>query len=162
MSCEEIKKIWLKGILTLLYTAWLVLFGLDFFSWIFVKTFQTFLEVKADINQVICTFCSTFYVMQKFPHCGAKDGHFSFFLCSCKLCLIKPNPNIFNNMGIYKILVYWFWLKVFVILSNRGIFARFSKKNDRLFPTNSFTKSKWYRLPLLCFAFCFRTAVCIT
>ena len=37
--------------------------------------------------------------MQKFPHCGAKDGHFSFFLCSCKLCLIKPNPNIFNNMG---------------------------------------------------------------
>ena len=37
----------------------LVLFGLDFVSWIFIKTFQTFLDVKADINRFILTSCST-------------------------------------------------------------------------------------------------------
>ena len=30
---------------------YLVIFGSDFVSWIFIKNFQTFLEVKIDINQ---------------------------------------------------------------------------------------------------------------
>ena len=38
----------------------LVLFGLDFVSWIFIKTFQIFLEVNADINRVILTSWSTY------------------------------------------------------------------------------------------------------
>ena len=33
----------------------LVLFGSDFVSWIFIKNFQTFLEVKIDINQINLT-----------------------------------------------------------------------------------------------------------
>ena len=39
----------------------LVLFGLDFVSCIFIKNFQTFLEVKADINRVNLTSCLTLF-----------------------------------------------------------------------------------------------------
>ena len=35
----------------------LMIFGLDFVSWIFIKNFQTFLEVKIDINWDNLTPC---------------------------------------------------------------------------------------------------------
>ena len=38
----------------------LVFFGLEFANCIIIKTFQTLLEVKADINRVILTSCSTY------------------------------------------------------------------------------------------------------
>ena len=41
----------------------LVLFGSDFVSWIFFKNFQTFLEVKIDINRVILTPCPAHWVL---------------------------------------------------------------------------------------------------
>ena len=70
----------------------LVLFGLNFVSWTFIIFFQTFLEVKADINRVILTSCSTHLVLQKLPLGGSKDGFFSFFQRSCKLGLSQLNP----------------------------------------------------------------------
>ena len=41
----------------------LVLLGSDFVSWIFIKNFQTFLEVKIDINQVNLTPCQAHWVL---------------------------------------------------------------------------------------------------
>ena len=40
----------------------LVLFGSDFVRWIFFKNFQTFLELKIDINRVILTPCPAHWV----------------------------------------------------------------------------------------------------
>jgi hypothetical protein len=54
----------------------LVLFGSDFVSWIFIKSSQTFLDVKIDINRVNLTPC---------------QAHWSFYCihCSCQWSL-KP------------------------------------------------------------------------
>ena len=40
-----------------------ILFGLVFVSWIFNKNFQTFLEVKIDINQVDSTHWKAHWVL---------------------------------------------------------------------------------------------------
>ena len=57
----------LQQILPYLTRPWLVLSGLDFVNRIVIKTFQTLLEVKADINQVFLT---------SLPLGVTKDGHF--------------------------------------------------------------------------------------
>ena len=57
----------------------LVLFGLDFVSWIFIKNFQTFLEVKIDIN-----ILPVIELYEKMPLGGAKAEHFSCFHSSCQ------------------------------------------------------------------------------
>ena len=44
-----------------------VLFGSDFVSWIFINTFQTFLEVKIDINRVNLTPCQAQWVLWNAP-----------------------------------------------------------------------------------------------
>ena len=41
----------------------LIIFGLDFVSWIFIKNFQTFLEVKIEINQDNLTPCQAHWVL---------------------------------------------------------------------------------------------------
>ena len=41
----------------------LVILGLDFVSWICIKNFQTFLEVKIDINRVNLTPCQAHWVL---------------------------------------------------------------------------------------------------
>ena len=41
----------------------LVILGLDFVSWIFIKNFQTFLEVKIQINQDNLTPCQAYWVL---------------------------------------------------------------------------------------------------
>jgi hypothetical protein len=51
----------------------LVLFGLEFVSWLFIKTSQTFSEVKDDISRIILTPRSAYW---KLPLVGAKDDHF--------------------------------------------------------------------------------------
>ena len=56
----------------------LVLFGSDFVSWILIKNFQIFLEVKIDINRVNLTPFWAHLVLQKMPLGGTKDEHFSF------------------------------------------------------------------------------------
>ena len=61
------------------------LFGSDFVSWIFVKNFQTLLEVKIDINRVNLTPCQAHCGLCKMPLGGAKDKH---FYSSCQLGLI--------------------------------------------------------------------------
>ena len=59
---------WYKAYLTLIgmrqggYTP-LIVFGLDFVSWIFIKNFQTFLEVKIEINQDNLTPCQAHWVL---------------------------------------------------------------------------------------------------
>ena len=58
----------------------LVLFGSDFVNWIFVKKFQTFLEVKIDINWVNLTLCQAHWVLLKISLGGARDEYFSCFL----------------------------------------------------------------------------------
>ena len=45
----------------------LVLFGTDFVSWIFTRNFQTFLEVKIDINWNNLTPCQVNCVLKKMP-----------------------------------------------------------------------------------------------
>ena len=59
----------------------------DFFRWIFIKTFQTFLEVKIDINQVNLTSCQAHWASWKMALGGSKDEHFSCFHSSCQLGL---------------------------------------------------------------------------
>ena len=66
-----------------------LIFGSDFISWFFIKTFQTFWEVKIDINQVTLTSCPVYWVFWKLPLGAAKDGHFSFIQRSCQLGLKK-------------------------------------------------------------------------
>ena len=51
-------------------------FWIGFCQLIFIKNFQTFLEVKIDINRVNLLLG------------GAKDEHFSCFLSSCQLGLV--------------------------------------------------------------------------
>ena len=41
----------------------LIIFGLDFVSWIFIKDFQTFLEVKIEINWDNLTPCQNHWVL---------------------------------------------------------------------------------------------------
>ena len=43
----------------------IVLFGSYFFSWIFIKNLQTFLEEKIDINRVNLTPCQAHWVLWK-------------------------------------------------------------------------------------------------
>ena len=90
---EIFKSFWLKAAAHLAFNPiWhgrgyfypLDLFGSDFFSWIFFKNFQTFLEVKIDINWVILTFCQVHWVFKKMTLGGAKDEHFSCFPTSCQ------------------------------------------------------------------------------
>jgi len=66
----------------------LVTLGLDFVSWICIKNFQTFLDVKIDINWVNLTPCQAHWVLQNLLLGGAKDEKFSCFLSSCQLGLI--------------------------------------------------------------------------
>ena len=62
----------------------LVLFRLGLVSWIFIKLFQTFFEVKADINRVILTSCSFNSDKCCLALGGAKDSHFYYFERSCQ------------------------------------------------------------------------------
>ena len=63
----------------------LVILGLDFVSWIYIKNFQTFLEVKIDINWVNLTPCQAPWVLWNLLLGGAKDEHFFCSLSSCQL-----------------------------------------------------------------------------
>ena len=56
----------------------LVLLRLDFVGWIFIKNFQTCLEVKIHINQVNLTPYIDHWVLIKVPLGGVKDEHFRF------------------------------------------------------------------------------------
>ena len=71
----------------------LIIFGLDFVSWIFIKNFQTFLEVKIEINRDNLTPCQAHWVLLNFLLGCPKDEHFSYFHSSCQLGLIPPPPN---------------------------------------------------------------------
>ena len=62
-----------------------VLFGPDFVSWIFTKNFQTFLEVKIDINRVNLTPCQAHRGLKNMLLGGTEDEHFSYFHRSCQL-----------------------------------------------------------------------------
>ena len=64
-------------------------FGSDFVNWIFIKNFQTFLEVKIDVNRVNLTPCWAHWVLSKMPLGGAKDEHVSCFHSSCQWGLSK-------------------------------------------------------------------------
>ena len=58
------------------YFSLLVLFGSDFVSWIFIKYFQTFLEMKIDINWVNLSPCEAHcskILLSKISQGGAKD-----------------------------------------------------------------------------------------
>ena len=68
---------------------YLLVLGLDFISWICIKNFQTFLEVKIDINRVNLTPCQAHWVLSNLLLGCAKDEHFSCFLSSCQLWLIR-------------------------------------------------------------------------
>ena len=63
----------------------LTIFGLDFVSWIFIKNFQTFLEMKIEINRDNSTPCQAHWVLLNLLLGGAKDEHFSYFHSSCQL-----------------------------------------------------------------------------
>ena len=65
----------------------LVILGLDLVCWISIKNFQSFLEVKIDINWVNLTPCQAHWVLQNLLLGVAKDEHFSCFLSSCQLGL---------------------------------------------------------------------------
>ena len=41
----------------------IVLFESEFVSWIFIKNFKTFLEVKIDINLAILALCQALWVL---------------------------------------------------------------------------------------------------
>ena len=56
----------------------LVLFALDFLSWILIKTIQTLLKVKADINWGFWHPVQLLYPC-RMAHDGTSDKHFSFF-----------------------------------------------------------------------------------
>ena len=66
----------------------LVLYGSDFLSWIFIKKFQTCLDVKNVINRCNLTSCQAHWVLHKRPLGGAKDEHISCFHGSCQWGLI--------------------------------------------------------------------------
>ena len=67
----------------------LIIFVLDFVSWIFIKNFQTFLEAKIEINWDNLTPCQAHWVLLNLLLGGAKDEHFSYFHSSCQLGLSK-------------------------------------------------------------------------
>ena len=52
----------------------LVLVGSDFVSWIFLKNFQTFLEVKIYINRVILTPAQ---LIESYKSCALHTGSFA-------------------------------------------------------------------------------------
>ena len=54
-----------------------------------IKNFQTFLEVKIDINGVNLTPCQAHWVLLKVLLRGAKDKHFFCFLSSCQSGLMQ-------------------------------------------------------------------------
>ena len=60
---------------------------LDFVSWIFIKNFQTFLEVNIEINRDNLTPCQANWVLKNLLLGSAKDEHFSYFHSSCQLGL---------------------------------------------------------------------------
>jgi len=66
----------------------LVILGLDLVCWISIKNFQSFLEVKIDINWVNLTPCQAHWVLQNLLLGVAKDEKFSCFLSSCQLRLM--------------------------------------------------------------------------
>ena len=60
----------------------------DLVSWFFFKNFQTFSEVKIDINWVILIPCPAHWVLSKLPLGASKDEHFSCFPIPCQTRLI--------------------------------------------------------------------------
>ena len=81
----------------------LVLFGADFVSWFFIANFQTFLDVKIDINRVNLTPCQAQWVWYNLLLGGAKDKHFSSCLSSCQLGL--------NIWTFHKFVRKWFRIR---------------------------------------------------
>ena len=65
----------------------LVLSGLYFVSWIFIKIFKTVLEVKIDIIRVNLVSYQAHWVLSKMPLGGKKDDSFFCFHSSCHLGL---------------------------------------------------------------------------
>ena len=66
----------------------LVILGLDFVSWISIKKFQTFLEVKIVINLINLTPCHAHWVHL--------DEHFSYFHNSCQWELSQSYLHLLN------------------------------------------------------------------
>ena len=70
----------------------------DFVSWFFFKNFQTFLEVKIEINLVIFIPCPAHWVLQKLP-LRVKVEHFSCFVISCQTGLtVFWNRPVHNSL----------------------------------------------------------------
>ena len=63
----------------------LVILGLYLVCWISIKNFQSFLEVKIDINWVNLTPCQAHWVLQNLLLGFPKDERFSYFHSSCQL-----------------------------------------------------------------------------
>ena len=64
----------------------LVILGLDFVSWIWIKNFQTFLEVKIDINRVNLTPCQAGKLIESYKTCSLMAPSMSNFLCFLSSC----------------------------------------------------------------------------
>ena len=60
----------------------LIIFRSEFGSWIFIKKFQTFVEVNYGIKWVNLTPCQAHWIVWKMPLAGAKDEHFSYIYSS--------------------------------------------------------------------------------
>ena len=79
-SClETLNPNWYEG----WYFYLLVIFGSVFVSWILIKNFQTFLEVKIYIDRVSLKPCQAHWVLG-----GPKVEHFPYFHSSCQLELM--------------------------------------------------------------------------
>ena len=75
----------------------LIILGLDFISWICIKSFQTILEVKIDINLVNLIPCQAHWVLKKLPQVAFKMSiFFVFWANACKGQLKKiDSTNLF-------------------------------------------------------------------
>ena len=62
-------------------------FRIGFVSWFYIKNFQTFLEVKIEINLDDLKPCQVQWVLKNLLLGCPKDEHFSYFHSSCQLGL---------------------------------------------------------------------------
>ena len=106
-----------------------VLFGSELFSWIFIKNFQTCLEVKIDIKLIES--------YKKMPLSGSKDEHFSYFHRSCQLGLNWDHLSSFLSTSV------WARTPAYFKVHSRAFHRIKSKYEEQNWNIQNNFKSKW-------------------
>ena len=118
------------------------------FSWIFIKNFQTFLEVKIDINPVYLTPFWAHWVLRKMHLGGAKDQHFSYFHSSCQWGL-RYTCTLNRRLHF---LTLWHWAEIHSSICSWACHASMDYELNRNGPENIWIEQWNHKKILFLFA----------